>query len=91
MLRCPILFFIVVMKKLFALLAAIFLAGIGDDNNLYSLFIFKPLLIYYDFIVDDDAVENTRTPKQGYKFLEGGSVVVKKNGVTYSVNGQRVQ
>ena len=65
--------------------------GIGDDNNLYSLFIFKPLLIYYDFIVEDDAVENTATPNATYKFLEGGSVVIKKNGVTYSVNGQRVQ
>lgn len=76
MLRCPILFFTVVMKKLFALLAAIFLAG---------------MIVAEELEVKADAVENTRTPKQGYKFLEGGSVVVKKNGVTYSVNGQRVQ
>jgi len=65
--------------------------GIGDDSIFYSLYITKPMLLYYDFVVEDDAVENTTTPKATYKFLEGGSVVVKKNGKTYSVNGQRVQ
>ena len=65
--------------------------GIGDDSIFYSLYITKPMLLYYDFVVEDDAVENTTTPKATYKFLEGGSVVFKKNGKTYSVSGQRVR
>ena len=72
----PYSFFTVVMKKLFALLAAIFLAG---------------MIVAEELEVKADAVENTTTPKATYKFLEGGSVVIKKNGITYSVNGQRVQ
>ena len=65
--------------------------GIGDDSIYYSLYITKPMLLYYDFIAEDDAVENASTPRPVYKFLEGGSVIIKKNGITYSVNGQRVR
>lgn len=65
--------------------------GIGDDSIFYSLYITQPMLVYYDYVAEDDAVENTATPKATYKFQEGGSVVIKKNGKTYSVNGQRVQ